>query len=163
MRKIACVILMMVCSIATFAKDKQTIQIEVVGTDSWQRDIATHHAATSGTANTNCNTNGNVNATTYGDNTYGSVNSTTNCTTTTAPGTAAYTTHYDIQQESVHAIVNGQHVTLWCQVGFRKCASLQPGTYTAEIDGDKALKIYVYSLTSHKLMGKMKYRVAGGW
>ena len=36
-------------------------------------------------------------------------------------------------------------------------------TYTAEIDGDKALKIYVYSLTSHKLMGKLKYRVAGSW
>ena len=163
MMKIACVILMMVCSIAAFAKEKETIQIEVVGTDAWQRDVAIHHAATSGTANSNCNTNGDINATTYGDNTYGSVNSTTNCTTTTTPGTPAYTTHYAIQQQSVHAIVNGQHVTLWCQVGFRKCAGLQPGTYTAEIDGDKALKIYVYSLTSHKLMGKMKYRVAGSW
>ena len=67
------------------------------------------------------------------------------------------------ESESVWGLRGGDHVTLWCQVGFRKCAGLQPGTYTAEIDGDKALKIYVYSLTSHKLMGKMKYRVAGSW
>ena len=39
MMKIACVILMMVCSIAAFAKEKETIQIEVVGTDAWQRDV----------------------------------------------------------------------------------------------------------------------------
>jgi hypothetical protein len=79
------------------------------------------------------------------------------------PGTPAYTTHRAIQQESVHAILNGQHVTLWCQAGFRKCANLTPGTYTAEADGDKAVRIYVYSLISHKLMGKMKYRVVGSW
>ncbi len=163
MRKIACAVLMMVCSIAVFAKEKETIQIEVVGSQAWQRDVPIHHAATNGTANTDCNSNGNVNAATYGDNTYGSINSTTNCTTTTTPGRPAYTDHYAIQQESVHAIVNGQRVTLWCQVGFRKCADLAAGTYTAEVDGDKALKIYVYSLTSRKLMGKMKYRVAGSW
>jgi hypothetical protein len=163
MRKIACVAMMMVCSIAVFAKDKPTFQIEVVGTDTWQRDVAIHHPATAGTSNTDCNSNGSVNATTYGNNTNGNLNATTNCTTTTTPGTAGYTTHRAIQQASVHAIVNGQHATLWCQAGFRKCASLSPGTYTAEADGDKAVKIYVYSLISGKLMGKMKYRLVGGW
>lgn len=149
--------------LTVFAKDKPTFQIEVVGTDAWQRDMAIHHAATAGTSNTNCNTNGSADATTYGNTTTGTVNATTNCTTTTAPGTPAYTTHQAIQQESVHAILNGQHVTLWCQAGFRKCANLAPGLYTAEADGDKAVKIYVYSLITHKLMGKMKYRLVGSW
>ena len=145
------------------AKEKPTFQIEVVGTDAWQRDLAIHHAATAGTSDTNCNTNGNIDATTYGNTTTGNVNATTNCTTSTTPGTPAYTTHHAIQQESVHAILNGQHVTLWCQAGFRKCANLTPGLYTAEADGDKAVRIYVYSLISHKLMGKMKYRLVGSW
>jgi hypothetical protein len=149
--------------LAVLAKDQPTLQIEVIGTDAWQRDLAIHHAATSGTSDTNCNTNGNVNETTYGNTASGSVNATTNCTTTSTPGTPAYTTHRAVQQESVHAIFNGQHVTLWCQAGFRKCANLAPGTYTAEADGDKAVRIYVYSLITHKLMGKMKYRVVGSW
>jgi hypothetical protein len=149
--------------LAVFAKDKATLQIEVVGTDAWQRDVAIHHAAASGTSDTNCNTNSSVDATTYGNTTNGNINATTNCTTTTTPGTPAYTTHRAIQQESVHAILNGQHVLLWCQAGFRKCANLAPGLYTAEADGDKAARIYVYSLISHKLMGKMKYRLVGSW
>jgi hypothetical protein len=149
--------------LAMFAKDKPTFQIEVVGTDAWQRDLAIHHAGTAGTSNTNCNTNGNIDATTYGNTTSGSVNATTNCATTSTPGTPAYTSHYAVQQESVRAILNGQHVTLWCQAGFRKCANLSAGTYTAEADGDKALRIYVYSLISHKLMGKMKYRLVASW
>jgi hypothetical protein len=35
--------------------------------------------------------------------------------------------------------------------------------YTAEADGDKALRIYVHSLITHKLMGKMKYRLVASW
>lgn len=157
------VIMWFVFSLGAFAKDQPTFQIEVVGTDAWQRDFEIHHAATAGAANTNCNTDGNINETSYGNTTNGTVNASTNCTTTSTPGTAAYTTHHAIQQESVHAILNGQHVTLWCQAGFRKCANLNAGTYTAEADGDKAVRIYVYSLISHKLMGKMKYRLLGGW
>jgi hypothetical protein len=158
-----CLFMIVLCSAAVVAKDKPIFTIEVVGTDAWQRDMAIRHAATNGTSNTNCNTNGRINATTYGDTTDGSVNSTTNCTTTETAGTPAYTTHYAIQQESVHAIMNGHDVTLWCQAGFRKCANLTPGYYHAEADGDKAVKVYVYSLISGKLMGKMKYRLVGGW
>ena len=154
----------MACSIPVFAKEKATFQIEVLGTAAWQRDIAIHHAGTNGTSNTDCNTNGSVNSTTTGDYSNGSVNATTNCTTTTTPGTAAYVTHTAIQQESVHAIFpNGQHVTLWCQAGFRKCANLAAGNYDVEADGDKAVRVHVYSLVTHHLMGKMKYRVAGSW
>jgi hypothetical protein len=156
---IACVLL----SFMAVAKDRPTFQIEVIGTEAWERDLAIHHAASAGSSDTNCNTNGSVDATTYGNTTSGSVNATTNCTTNTTPGTPAYTTHRAIQQESVHAILNGQHIMLWCQAGFRKCANLTPGTYTAEADGDKAVRIYVYSLITHNLMGKMKYRLTGGW
>lgn len=162
--KVMLVVMMCIAlPLAVSAKDKPTFQIEVLGTDAWQRDLAIHHAATAGTSNTNCNTNGNVDSTTYGNTTNGNVYATTNCNTTATPGTPAYTTHQAIQQESVHAILNGQRVTLWCQAGFRKCANLSPGTYTAQPDGDKAVRIYVYSLISHKLMGKMKYRLVGGW
>jgi hypothetical protein len=157
------VTLLLVLPMAAFAKDRPTLQLEVLGTDDWQRDVAVQHAATSGTSNTNCNTNGDVNATTYGNTTNGNVNATTTCTTSSTPGTPGYTSHYAIQQESVHAILDGQHVLLWCQAGFRKCANLSPGEYTAEADGDKAVRIYVYSLISHKLMGKMKYRLVGSW
>ena len=104
MKNVACVAMIMACSLAVFAKDKTTFQIEVLGTDAWQRDVAIHHAATNGTSNTNCDTNGSVNTTTVGDYSNGSVNATTNCTTTTAPGTPAYVTHRSIQQESVHAV-----------------------------------------------------------
>jgi len=164
MKNVACVAMIMACSLVVFAKDKTTFQIEVLGTDAWQRDVAIHHAATNGTSSTNCDTNGSVNTTTVGDYSNGSVNATTNCTTTAAPGTPAYVTHRSIQQESVHAVFpNAQHVMLWCQAGFRKCANLAPGTYTVEPDGDKAVRIYVYSIVSHKLMGKMKYRVISSW
>ena len=164
MKNIACVVMIMAYSIAVFAKDKPTFQIEVVGTDAWQRDVVIHHAGTNGTANTDCDTNGTVNTTTVGDNTNGSLNATTNCTTTTTPSTPAYVTHRSIEQESVHAIFpNALHVTLWCQAGFRKCANLAPGTYQVEADGDKAVRVYVYSIVTHKLMGKMKYRVIGTW
>ena len=169
MRKAVAVILLVTATSAAWGKkEKPVITIEVVGTDAPVRDIAMNHRATASTATTDCNTNGNVNgtATTYGDTTniYGTTNSNTTCQTTVQPGQPAYTSHTYIQQEYVHAIMpNGQHVTLWCQAGFRKCSNLAPGTYQAEPDGDKALRIYTYSLVSHKLMGKLKYRVAGAW
>jgi len=139
---------------STWAKDKPTITIEVVDSRAWTRDLAIHHSGSS-SSNTNCDTNGTVNDS--------SVNATTNCTTetTTRP---AYTSHTYINQESIRAILpDGQHVALWCQNGFRKCFDLSAGTYQAELDGDKALKLYVHSLTTHKLMGKVKYRIVGSW
>lgn len=154
----------------TWAKDKPTITIEVVDSRAWTRDLATHHAASS-SSDTNCNTSastdGTVNGTIYDSSVYATANSTTNATTnctTTTTTTPAYTSHVYINQESIRAIFpGGQHVALWCQNGFRKCFDLAAGTYTAEADGNKALRVYVYSLTTHKLMGKVKYRIAGSW
>jgi hypothetical protein len=160
--------LLLVATAAAWSKDKPVMTIQVVGTDAPIKDMAIHHAGTAATSATDCNTNGTTNgtATTYGDTTNINANTTayTQCNTTTNPGRPAYTSHSYIQQEYVHAIMpDGQHVTLWCQAGFRKCANLAAGTYQAEADGDKALRIYVYSIVSKKLMGKMKYRVAGSW
>ena len=55
---------------------------------------------------------------------------------------------------------NGDHVTLWCQAGWRQCESLQAGNYDAEIKGNVAW------LYTHELSGKirkMKYHAVGGW
>lgn len=169
MRTRLIVVLLVTLSATAFAKkEKSVITVEVVGTDASVRDIPIHHAATNGSATTNCNSNGTVNgtATTYGNttNVYGTSTTDTSCQTSVQPGRPAYTSHAYIQQQYVHAILpDGQHVMLWCQAGFRKCANLAAGRYEAEVDGDKALRLYVYSLVSHKLMGKMKYRVAGTW
>lgn len=162
------ILLTIATSTAVAKKAKSLLTIEVVTADASVRDISVYHSATSGKATTNCDTNGNVNgtATTYGDTTSinGTTTANTTCQTKVDPGQPAYTSHTYIQQEYVHAIMpGGQHVTLWCQAGFRKCSDLAPGTYQAEADGDKALRLYVYSLVSHKLMGKMKYRVVGSW
>jgi hypothetical protein len=142
------------------AKDKFTITIEVVDSNAWHRQFDIHHAGTA--SQMNCDTNGNTNGTITNSSVYATTNATTNCTTT--PGSAAYTTQGYIAQNTTHAIMpDGTHVTLWCQAGFRRCANLATGTYTAEPDGDKALKLYIYSLVSHKPMGKIKYRVSGTW
>ena len=148
-------IVLMVASVIAVCKDKPVITIQVVSTDAPVRDVAIHHAATAATSTTNCNTNGNTNgtATTYGNTTTVDANTTayTQCNTNIDPGRPAYTSHMYVQQEYVHAIMpDGQHVTLWCQAGFRKCASLAAGTYQAEADGDKAVRIYVYSWFQRK-------------
>jgi hypothetical protein len=141
-------------------KDKPTITIQVVDTQTWQRQYTIEHAGSP--SQTSCNSNGSTNGTVDGTGgVYATTNTTTNCTTT--PGAAPYSEQRSITQESIHAILNGQHVLLWCQNGFRKCAALAPGTYQAEPDGNNAVKIYVYSLVTHQEIGKIKYRVAGAW
>jgi len=56
---------------------------------------------------------------------------------------------------------DGNHVTLWCQEGWRRhCASLQPGNYDAEVKGDAA------GIHTHDLSGKVrkvKDHAVGGW
>src|SRR6266568_4500073 len=147
-------------SVPLVAKDKPAITIQVVDSNTWHRDLAFQHAATA--SQTNCNTSGTTNGTVTDDSVYATTNSTTNCATT--PGTPAYTSHTYIAQDTTHAIMpDGTHVVLWCQNGFRKCSSLAPGSYRAEADGDNAVRVYVYSLITHKSQGKIKYHVVGTW
>jgi hypothetical protein len=152
--------LLSLASLPLLGKGKPTITIRVVDSNTWQRDLAIHHAPTA--SQTNCDTSANTNGTIIDSSVYATTDATTNCTTT--PGSPAYTSHMYIAQDTTHAIMpDGTHVLLWCQKGFRKCASLAPGTYQAEADGDNAVKIHVYSLVTHKPQGKIKYRVIGTW
>jgi hypothetical protein len=153
-----------------FGKDKPTITIEVVDSQSSTRQFSYTTPGSAGTSKTTCATNGTANtygnASTYGNNTSynGStdVNANTNCTTTSTAATPAQRQVGYIAQEHVHAIMpDGSHITLWCQAGFRKCANLRPGTYTAEIDGGSSL--WIHALDLSQKVHKIKYRDVGGW
>jgi hypothetical protein len=156
--KFAASFLLLIClSVATFAKDKPKITIEVVDSQSSQRQWTQYVPGTNGHSETTCDTNGTAldtgNVTT--------VNGTTNCTTTTTPGSPASTVQHSIAQEHVHAIMaDGTHITLWCQNGFRRCASLSAGAYSAEVSGN-SLFIYAHQLDGKEM--KIKYHYVGGW
>jgi hypothetical protein len=140
------------------AKDKPTISIRVVETQSSSRHYSYDAPGTASQSTTNCT--GNATATSVGNST--DVNGTTNCNTTTTPGTPSRRETIAIRQAHVLAVMpDGKHVTLWCQYGFRRCADLSAGSYTAELDGNS---LYVYELDlSGKLAHRIKYQYAGGW
>src|SRR5260370_22987987 len=135
------------------AKDKIAVTIQVVSSQASVRESTTVVPATAAKSTTDCDTTGNVN----GDR----INASTDCTTKTTPGQPAQTLVNRTQEEHVRAIMpNGDHVVLWCQEGLRRCVSLEPGNYEAELKGDAA---WVYT---HDLSGKLrktKYHAVGGW
>ncbi len=161
MKKLICVgVIMGLSCLPVLGKDKPTIIIQVVDSSAWQRQVDIPHAGTA--SQTNCDTNGNTNGTITDSSVYATTNSTTNCRTT--PGSPAYISHGSIAQNTTRAIMpDGTHVLLWCQRGYRKCSNLVPGSYQAEADGDNALRVYTYSLVTHKPQGKIKYHVTGTW
>jgi hypothetical protein len=169
MKKLTLLLTISLAALA-FGKDKPTVTIQIVDSQSSTRQFSYTTPGRAGTSNTTCNTSGTAdtsgNATSYGNNTSynGStdLNANTNCTTTSTAETPPQTHVRQIAQEHVHAIMpDGSHITLWCQAGFRKCANLRPGTYTAEIDGGSSLRIYVVDLAQN--VHKIKYRDVGGW
>lgn len=145
--------------VVLLAKDKPTVTIQVVDTQSSQRQFTYQVPGTPAKSTTNCDSNATVYGTTTGNAT---VNGTANCTTTTTPGAAPRTAQRSIEQKHVQAIMpDGRHVTLWCQQGFRRCSKLSPGSYSAELDGN-SVWMQVYDLdgaTKHKV----KYQFEGGW
>ena len=151
-------VMLLVLSANAFGKDKATITIQVVTSETGQRLYHYTTPGTAATSQTNCNTNGT--ATDYGTGTT-NVNANTDCTTTTTPGSPPQTHENSIIQQYVYAIMpDGSHVKLWCQNGFRRCAYLQPGSYKAEVSGNS---LFVYA---HELSGKerkIKYRAVGGF
>jgi hypothetical protein len=143
----------MLMAISTSGKDKQSVTIQVVASTPSVREFRYTSPATASKSTTDCNTTG-----TIGD---GSINANTDCTTTTMPGkpTETHVTH--IPQEHVSAIMpNGDHVILWCQVSWRRCVSLQPGSYEAEVKGN-AVWMYTHELSGN--VRKVKYQAVGGW
>jgi hypothetical protein len=147
--------------VASFAGDKQKITIEVVNSETSQRQYTYTTPGRKGTSETSCNTNGTTNGTVtdYGigpTQINADSNANTNCTTTTTAATPPQTHVGSITQEHVFAILpDGRQVTLWCQEGFRHCDNLLPGKYEAEIDGN-ALFVLVHDLSGKE--HKIKYK-----
>jgi hypothetical protein len=140
------------------AKDKSITNIQVLDTQTSEREYNQYIPGTSGTSSTNCSSNANV----YGTGGIATANGTTNCTTTSTPGSAPTFVRHSIEQEHVRAVLpDGRHITLWCQAGFRRCAKLEPGDYSAEISGN-TVRMVVFELDGVKTH-KIKFRFAGGW
>ena len=151
MKKAIVLLFLLMAPLALFAKDKgEIITIQVLSTDSWNKNIPVHHRGAEATSDTKCNTDGTV------DNS--SVNATTTCTTTTTPGTQSYTTNVTIEQETVHAVLpDGRQITLWCQKAWRACMNLPEGSYRAHVEGSSVLQVFVPQLNDKEK--KIKYRV----
>jgi len=153
MRRLLILSAIALTAISVFGKDKQTITIQVVESRASMREFTGTLPATAGKSTTDCDTSGTIND--------DRISAHTDCTTTSTPGKPAQTIVTRIPQEHVSAIMpNGDHVTLWCQVSWRRCVSLQPGSYEAEVQGNA---VWVYT---HELSGsvrKVKYQAVGGW
>lgn len=158
MKHLAPSLCILLLAASAFAKDKPVVTVEVVDTASSQREWSYTTPGAPAHSNTYCN--GNATATDLGGG-MATATGTANCSTTTTPGTAPATHTRYIPQQHVHAVMpDGSHVTLWCQAGFRHCAYLQPGSYTAELSGN------VVWMHAHDLEGKdhkIKYHAVGGW
>jgi hypothetical protein len=153
-----CLIFILSVSVIASAKDAPRITIQVTDSQSSVREFTRTTRGTAGTSTTSCDTNGT--ATGFGDVTH--VNANTNCQTTTTPGSPPRQYVQQIAQEHVLAIMpNGNHVKLWCQAGFRRCSSLQAGSYEAEVKGN-SLWIFAHELISGKER-KVKYQAVGSW
>jgi hypothetical protein len=142
---------------SAYATDSKGVTVQVVNTQTSERQYSYYVPGRAGSSQTNCDTNAAAN--TYGNST--NVNGTTNCSTTSTPATAPQRIDRSIAQAHVYAIMpNGMHVTLWCQAGFRRCSTLEPGPYTAEIKGN-SLWMYTFQLDGKQQ--KIKYHFVGGW
>ena len=157
MKRATLVVVFLSFTIAALAKEKERINIQVVGTDTSARQYTYYVPGTAARSQTNCD--GNATAVDLGNVT--TANGTTQCTTTTTPGTPATTGVRSIPQAHVHAIMpDGTHITLWCQSGFRHCSSLNPGYYSAEVDGNS---VWMFGRDLGGKEHKIKYHYVGGW
>ena len=135
------------------SKPSKTITVQVVDSETSNREAAIFIPGTAATSSTNCSGS----ATTIGPNT----NGVANCNTTTNPGTAPRVQSIAIPQAHVRVVMpDGRRVALWCQRGFRKCATLEPGNYEAEVQGN-SLWMYTHQLDGK--VEKIKYQAVGGW
>jgi hypothetical protein len=142
---------------AAVAKDQPPVRIEVVESSASERHYTEYVPGTNGRSSTNCN--GIAIGTQLGNTTVANGNS--NCTTTTAQGQPARTVDRTIPQVHLRAImIDGRHVTLWCQSGFRHCENLAAGFYSAEIKGG-SVWIRLADLSGKAY--RAKYRYIGGW
>ena len=157
--RFALIPILAIVSIVAFAKDKQLMPLQVVDTETSQREFTQFIPGTQSTSSTSCSSNASVYGTGMGSAT---AMGSTNCTTSTVPGQRPTTVLRSIEQVHVQAIMpDGRHLTLWCQAGFRHCSRLTPGRYRAELAGNSVF-MEVYDLdgtTKHRI----KYRFEGEW
>lgn len=143
---------------AALAKDKPRIAVEVVETQTTERQVTYTVPGSASHSITNCN--GNATAINLGGS-MATASGNSNCTTTTTPGRPPRNVVSSIEQTHVRVIMpDGRHATLWCQGGFRSCHTLEAGHYDAQVDGN-TVWMYTYDLGGKE--HKTKYRYEGGW
>ena len=160
MRRISTTLMVLCLASAAFAKDKPRVTVQVVETETSERQSSYVVAGTDAKSTTTCNKS--TSETVYGKDNGRTVkeavdtDSTSTCTTTARPATPPTTQVRSIRQENVEAIMaDGTHVTLWCQAGFRQCISLKAGYYSAEVDGN-TVWMYIRDLSGKE--HKVKYK-----
>src|SRR2546429_6033744 len=141
MRRISTTLVVLCLASAALAKDKPRVTVQVVETETSERQSSYVVPGTESKSTTTCNKS--ASETVYAKDNGRTVkeavdtDSTSTCTTTARPATPPTTQVRSIRQENVEAIMaDGTHVTLWCQAGFRQCISLNAGYYSAEGDGN---------------------------
>lgn len=173
------VTLLFVSSLGALAKSKPRIIIQVVNSETSQREYTSTIPGRKGTAQTNCTTDGTTHGTIsdYGVGpiqTDSTGNANTNCTTTTTAATPPQTVLRTGVQQFVYAVLpDGRHLTLSCQkdemgsfqAGFGgagmpysdtpRCSDLRPGKYEAEIRGN-SLTIFTHDLSGKEHKDKYK-------
>ncbi len=148
-------------SIAVLAKDEPRITIQVVGSETSQRQFSHTFPGKEGTTATNCRTResarGSKTETGPGSvQTQSSSSSSTTCISATTGGEAPQVMTHRVRQEQIYVVLpDGRQTTLSCQQGFRRCESLPPGKYEAEIDGN-SMVVIVRDLAGKER--KVKYR-----
>ena len=160
MRRISTTLVVLCLASAAFAKDKPRVTVQVVETETSERQSSYVVPGTDAKSTTTCNKS--ASETVYAKDNGRTVkeavdtDSTSTCTTTARPATPPTTQVRSIRQENVEAIMaDGTHVTLWCQAGFRQCISLKAGYYSAEVDGN-TVWMYIRDLSGKE--HKVKYK-----
>jgi hypothetical protein len=160
MRRISTTLVVLCLASAAFAKDKPRVTVQVVETETSERQSSYVVPGTESKSTTTCNKS--ASETVYAKDNGRTVkeavdtDSTSTCTTTARPATPPTTQVRSIRQENVEAIMaDGTHVTLWCQAGFRQCISLKAGYYSAEVDGN-TVWMYIRDLSGKE--HKVKYK-----
>ncbi len=130
---------------AVSSKPSGPITIQVVGSGQSTRSVGVFVPGTATQSSTSC----------------AGTATTASCNTVTNPGSPARIQSVQIPQAHVQAIMpDGRHIALWCQNGFRRCATLEAGNYAADVSGN-ALWVHTYQLDG-KLV-KIKFQYVGSW
>jgi len=150
MRRISTTLVVLCLASAAFAKDKPRVTVQVVETETSERQSSYVVPGTDAKSTTTCNKSAS-------ETVYGKDNG------PHGQGSGRYRQHLDLHDHcaashaadhpgpvdssgNVEAIMaDGTHVTLWCQAGFRQCISLKAGYYSAEVDGNT---VWMYSAIS---------------